>query len=83
MDEEEFNDGIESAKRFLKLAQVGRHPAASGGEQRCYRLAKQLKKSLDDLSGVDGGAVDGLVFLMRAVPGGGYSTVESLLKGIR
>lgn len=76
-------DKFELAMRFLSLAKQGRSPAASGGEQRAYRLAKRLKVCLDDLAGLDASAVDGLCTLMRAASNGGYNEVSTLLRSIK
>ena len=43
---------------FLRLAKRGKHPAASGGEQRAYRIAKALA---EDACGLDDLAFDGLL----------------------
>jgi len=72
-----------SAKHFLECARRGAHPAASGGEQRFNRLAKALKKHMDDLSGLDGDAMQGFCTLATAAGSGGYGAVETLLRGVR
>lgn len=48
----------EPLKHFLRLAQRGKYAAASGGEQRAYRLAKAV---MEDIHGVDGLAIEGLL----------------------
>jgi hypothetical protein len=48
----------QNLKHFLQLAQRGKHPGTSGGERRAYRIAKAI---LDDVHGLDGQAVEGLM----------------------
>lgn len=50
-------------KHFLKLARRGFHGGgASGGEVRAMRLAEAVR---DDVPGIDGQAIDGLIEYIR------------------
>jgi len=73
----------EAAQHFLQLARRGAHPAASGGEKRAYRLAKRLKQSLDDFSGLDSSAVEGFCTLAKGASNGAFDAVATLLRGIK
>ena len=69
--------GNEAALRhFIELARAGVRRSASGGEQRCYRLAQQL---LDDAGGIDQQAFDGLVEFAK-VANASWTTAKDLLK---
>jgi hypothetical protein len=47
---------------FVELARRGSSPAASGGEQRAFRIAEAL---LQDVAGLDQDALNGLGFFAR------------------
>lgn len=49
---------------FLRLALRGRHPGSSGGEKRARRLALAL---LDNVPGLDGDAIVGMVHFLAEV----------------
>lgn len=49
---------------FIRLAKRGKHPAASGGEGRAWRLANAL---LNDLNGMDDDALMGLLAFLELV----------------
>ena len=51
-------------KHFLRLAKRGKHPAASGGEHRCYNLAVAV---LQNCNGIDQEATVGLIEFIEAV----------------
>lgn len=47
---------------FLRLARRGAGVGASGGEGRAFRLVKAV---IEDVPGIDGQAVDGLIEYIR------------------
>lgn len=52
-----------SIEHFIRLARVGKtNPGASGGEKRCCRLAECM---LDNLPGLDGGALSGALEFLQ------------------
>lgn len=58
----EVNVRVENLRHFLKLAKQGRCRGSSGGEKRCARLARLI---LDEVPGLDGQAVAGLIQLIH------------------
>lgn len=67
-------------QHFLECATAGKHPGASTGERRAYRLAVTLLSSLDDLAGIDHDAVIGFGSLALAAASGEYRLVKGLLE---
>lgn len=69
----------ENISRFLGYARQGKHPGASGGEKRCYRLARHLREMIEDTPGVDAGAIAGCSRILE-LSATGYGAAKELLE---
>ncbi len=52
----------DSLSHFLRIASRGRRAGASGGEKRAAKIARVI---VDEVSGLDGQAVEGLIDFIR------------------
>jgi hypothetical protein len=58
-------ENLNKVEHFLALASRGLKPAASGGERRAAVVARLMVDNLDEFTGLDADAMDGLVALLR------------------
>ena len=58
-----MNEQSKEIERFLSLAKKGKNRGSSGGEKRCYKLAKLLNDVIEHAPGTDDTAIKGFCLL--------------------
>jgi hypothetical protein len=86
MDEIQPHFEARNIAHFITCARKGKNPGASGGEKRCYDLARMLRptkpSTLFKVQGLDTDAFHGFVALLRGVYHCKDDELENILRGI-